>query len=58
VRFRRFSVAHALAQERGTLPPPLAAGEGDAALAASPDKLRAASRLLQGRPVRLLPGQE
>ena len=58
MRFRRFSIAGALAQERGPLPAPLAAGDRDTAVVADPAKLRAACRLLEGRPVKLLPDEE
>lgn len=73
VRFRRFSIAAALAQERGALPPVLrsdssstdagaeatgAAPLDDAAILGDPAKLRAAEKLLEGRPVKLLPDEE
>jgi hypothetical protein len=44
-----------LADGDGSLPNPLDATDTDAALLACPDKLRAANRLLQGRPCCLLP---
>lgn len=58
MRYRRFSIAAALASERGPMPPPLARGDDDAAIVADASKLRCAARLMEGRPVKLLPDQE
>jgi hypothetical protein len=70
VRYRRFSIAHALVQERAPLPAPLqqyggggwdgdiCGSDADAAIVGNPLQLRAASRLLEGRPLKLLPDQE
>jgi hypothetical protein len=53
-RYRHFSIAHALSQERPPLPAPLQPGDDDGAVVRDPAKLAAAAKLLAGRPVKLL----